>query len=189
MAVKINRGETSLRDNLNQSQYGTVPYEKMPSGSVIQTQYTMLKGSGTANESETSSSTYQPTTFTVKINPRSANSIFKIESCPNIKSSGDSAYHSIALYKKVGSTDWEYAGVYAHSTTTSTTPHGSGTNRFNTVSAGWWSVSPILFYDEPNTLEEIEYKLYHRNSNNGAYTVRVGENGADEFISVQEIKR
>lgn len=182
MTVYASKPEFNIREKLKEIDYGKVPYHKMPAGSVIQTVYSEYLGSGTANESETSSSSFQPTLFEVTINPTSKNSMFKIESAPNVKSTAGTGYHNLAVFRKIGNGDFEPAGG-----PTSTTPHGQMTLRYNS-SFTWWGIAPILAYDEPNTLEPITYKIYHRISS-GGYTVRVGENGADEYMSVQEIKQ
>ena len=75
MTVKITKPELNLREKISELDYSKVPYEKMPAGSVVQTQFTILTGSGTANEAETTSSTYQQTNHTVTISPKFKNSI------------------------------------------------------------------------------------------------------------------
>ena len=188
MTVKIEKSEIDIREKLISLDYNTVPLEKMPSGSVVQVQYTVLTGSGSANEAETNSSNYQPTLHRVTITPKFKNSIIRIDMSPNTKQNSGTAYQTLAIYKKIGDGNFVWAGTHAHGTTISTTPHGAGTIRHNGTATSW-TIHPILYFDEPNTLETIEYKLYQRNSTNGAYTVRVGENGADEFCSAAEIKQ
>jgi hypothetical protein len=46
---------------------------------------------------------------------------------------------------------------------------------------------PILIFDNPGTTLPVTYKIYHRHSQ-GSYTVRIGENGADEYMSATEIR-
>ena len=43
-------------------------------------------------------------------------------------------------------------------------------------------------FDRPGTTGKVEYKVYHRNSG-GGYTVRVGENGAYEYMCATEIRQ
>ena len=39
MTINVSKPEFNLRDKLNQLDYGNVPYEKMPAGSIIQYNY------------------------------------------------------------------------------------------------------------------------------------------------------
>ena len=43
-------------------------------------------------------------------------------------------------------------------------------------------------YDKPNTTSPMTYRLYHR-AVNATGVVRTGENGAEEFMAVQEIRQ
>ena len=56
MTVRISKPAFNLRDKLTQLDYGHVPYEKMPAGSVIQSTYRR-----TATQSETTSSSWSGT--------------------------------------------------------------------------------------------------------------------------------
>jgi hypothetical protein len=184
MTIHIKRPEINVRQQTTELN-SSVPYDKMPIGSVIQTQYSVYAGSGTANESETSSSTYQPTLFQVDITPIFENSLMVITATPNIKMNGDNGYQTIALFNSIaGST---HTQVVPPGNTPANSPHGQGTFRFTGVST-FWSNASILQMHRPQTTRPINYKLYQRNSS-GSFTVRMGENGADEYIMVQEIKQ
>ena len=184
MTIHIKRPEINVRQQTTELN-SSVPYDKMPIGSVIQTQYSVFAGSGTANESETSSSTYQPTLFQVDITPIFENSLMVITATPNIKMNGDSGYQTIALFAGYDSQD--YFQVVPSGGTASNSPHGQGTFRFTGVST-FWSNASILQIHKPETTRLINYKLYQRNSS-GGFVVRLGENGADEYMMVQEIKQ
>jgi hypothetical protein len=185
MAIIVNRPEQDLQEKLNQIDFGTLDYDKMPIGSVLQTRYRVQGGSGAANESETSSTSYQPTTFQVDITPIFENSLMVITATPNIKMNGDNGYQTIALFNSIaGST---HTQVVPPGNTPANSPHGQGTFRFTGVST-FWSNASILQMHRPQTTRPINYKLYQRNSS-GSFTVRLGENGADEYIMVQEIKQ
>ena len=84
--VQITKSEVNIKEKIEQLDYSTVPYDKMPVGSVIQTQYAVLPYGGAINEAETNSSTFQPTNFIVRISPRFLNSKIIITAAPNIKS-------------------------------------------------------------------------------------------------------
>lgn len=186
MAILVNRPEQFLQEKLNQTDFGTLAYDKMPIGSVIQTRYSVQPGSGTANESETTSSSYQPTTFQVDITPIFENSLMVISATPNMKMNGDSGYQTVALF--AGYDFQDYFQVTHNGAAASLSPHGQGTFRINGTTL-WWGQASILQMHRPQSTRTINYKLYHRNSTNGAFTVRLGENGADEYMMVQEIKQ
>jgi hypothetical protein len=188
MTVRILKPEINIREKLKELDYAYVPYQKMPAGSIVQTQFTILTGSGSANEAETTSSTYQQTLHTVTIAPKFENSIIRIDMAPNTKQNSGSSYHTLAIYKNIAGRGWEFGTTFAFGSTTSSAPHGQGTVRHDGT-AITWTIHPILFFDRPGTTESIEYRLFQRNSSNGAYTVRVGENGADEFCSATEIRQ
>lgn len=185
MAIIVNRPEQSLQEKLNQTDFGTLAYDKMPIGSVIQTKYQVQSGSGTANEAETSSTSYQPTTFNVSITPIFENSLMVISASPNIKMNGDNGYQTIALFAGYDSQD--YFQVTHQGAAASNSPHGQATYRLQGVSV-WWGQASIMQMHRPQSTRLINYKLYHRNSS-GSFTVRTGENGADEYMMVQEIKQ
>ena len=42
MPVRITKPEINLREKISELDYSKVPYEKMPAGSVVQTQFTIL---------------------------------------------------------------------------------------------------------------------------------------------------
>lgn len=182
MTVYVSKPNFNVREKLTELDYDKVPYEKLPSGSVIQTQYYEQTGSGAVNESETSSSSFQPTLFNVTIKPKFKNSLILLMAAPNIKSNGSSAYHTLGFYYALNGGS-SYSAVHSSGAT-----HGLANWRFNGESL-WYANATLIQLHRPNTLESINYKIFHRVSVNAAYTVRVGENGADEYMIAQEIKQ
>ena len=80
------------------------------------------------NESETSSSSYQPTLFVITIYPKFADSLIRITTNPNTKNNGGSNYHNLAIYRSIDDGPWEYAP------NPSSTSNGLVTYRFNGLS-------------------------------------------------------
>ena len=183
--VQITKSEVDIKEKIEQLDYGTVPYDKMPVGSVIQTQYSVFPYGGAVNEAETNSSTFQPTNFIVRISPRFLNSKIIITAAPNIKSNGNSGYHALAVYKRVGAPIAEYEPVISDSNSTIT--HGVTNHKYQDTL--WYGQANILAIDTPGTVQEVVYQIYHRNSNNGSYYVRTGENSSDEWMIATEIKQ
>ena len=177
MTVRANKPSFNVREKLKELDYSHLPYEKIPDGVPIQTVVEQYQIGGAANEHETSSSTYQPTYFKVTISPKFAHSLIEIKAAPNFKENGSQAYHTIAVYRSIDGGDFSYIG--------DSISNGQMTIAWD--GATIYSIAPILVYDTPNTTLPVTYKLYHRH-NAGSYTVRLGENGADEFMSATEIK-
>ena len=180
MTVRITKQEFNLRDKLNYLDFDRVPYDKMPAGSIIQTNYTRFDYSGTNNEFETTSSTYQASPFLVKISPKFSSSIIKIQAAINIKQNTGSNYIGVALFKSVN------GGSFSNFTG-GTTGHGLITYRISGGGTAWDHVN-FMVYDTPNTTSPIIYKLYLR-SNDNSQNVRIGENGAEEFMSAMEVRQ
>ena len=177
MTVRVNKSPVNIREKLNELDYAQVPYDKIPDGVAIQTVVEQYGIGGTVNEHETTSSTYQPSLFKVTISPKFVNSIIEIKSAPNHKEYGSATYHTIAVYRSIDGGDYSYIG--------DTISNGQ-------MSVGWdggtiYGIVPILVYDSPNTTSPVTYKLYHRHLS-GTQNARLGENGADEFMSATEIK-
>jgi len=180
MTVRANKPEFNIREKLKELE--SVSYEKIPDGVAIQTVVEQYRTSGAVNEHETSSNSYQPTYFKVTINPKFASSLIEIKSAPNFKENGSTAYHNIAVYRSIDGGDYSYIG--------DTLANGNMTIAWgSSLGSGLiYGIAPVLVYDTPNTTLPVTYKLYHRHSQ-GSHIVRVGENGADEFMSATEIKR
>ena len=180
MTIRVSKPEFNLREKLSELDYSRVPYEKMPSGSIIQTQFNYYNVGGTQNEFETTSSTFQQSTFFVKISPKFVNSTIKFEAAINIKQNDGNSYLQVALYKDVDGGGYNYY-------TGGTTGHGFITYRYN-VSATAWDHVNFTAFDRPETLSLITYRLYLK-SNDNNQVVRIGENSADEYISAMEIRQ
>ena len=182
MPVKINvhKPEFNLREKLNRLDTERVPYEKMPSGSVIQTQFAYYRVGGTNNEFETTSSTFQQSPFLVKISPKFANSTIKFEAAINIKQNDGNSYVQVGLWKDIGGGGYNYYSG-------GTTGHGFITYRYNFGGTSWDHVNFTAF-DRPQTIKEVTYRLYLK-SNNDSQVVRIGENSADEYLSAMEIRQ
>ena len=180
MTVRITKQEFNLRDKLNYLDFDRVPYDKMPAGSIIQTNYTRFDYSGTNNEFETTSSTYQASPFLVNISPKFSTSIIKIQAAINIKQNTGANYIRVALFKSVD------GGSFSNFTG-GTTGHGLITYRISGGATAWGHVN-FMVYDTPNTTSPIIYKLY-LSSNDNNQNVRIGENGAEEFMSAMEVRQ
>ena len=182
MALKItvDKPEFNLREKLTRLDTARVPYEKMPSGSVIQTQFSYYRVGSTQNEFETTSSTFQQSPFLVKISPKFANSTIKFEAAINIKQNTGASYVQVGLWKDIDGGGYNYFSG-------GTTGHGFITYRYNVGATAWDHVNFTAF-DKPQTTKEVTYRLYLK-SNDNNQNVRIGENSADEYLSAMEIRQ
>ena len=180
LKVTVDKPEFNLREKLTRLDTARVPYEKMPSGSVIQTQFSYYRVGSTQNEFETTSSTFQQSPFLVKISPRFADSTIKFEAAINIKQNTGSNYMQVALYKDIGGGGYNYFSG-------GTTGHGFITFRVSGGGTTWDHVNFTAF-DRPQTTKEVTYRLYLK-SNDNNQNVRIGENSADEYLSAMEIRQ
>ena len=178
--INLNKPDFNFREKLTRLDTARVPYEKMPSGSVIQTQFSYYRVGSTHNEFETTSQTFQQSPFLVKISPKFANSTIKFEASVNIKQNSGGSYVRIALYKDIDGGGYNYFSG-------GTTGHGFLTFR-DTASTTAWDHVNLTAFDRPQTIKPVTYRLYL--SNSGAnVNVRIGENSADEYVSAMEIRQ
>ena len=161
MTVRISKPAFNLRDKLTQLDYGHVPYEKMPPGSIIQ-----LVAGETEYRTATSSQTYQPTDMFATISPKFATSQIYITLGGDANNNGTAHYLYITYYRSID------GGSFSNLAT-------NGRNDSNSVdqNRGMCMVSahdsrlhvPVAmpFLDSPNTTAPVTYKVYIRSEDAG----------------------
>ena len=176
MGVLVSKEAFNLRSKLNELNFSTVPYEKMPPGSVIQHSYNQTRANG---HMTTTSSSFADMSYSVSITPHFSNSLLLIEwqgigQQPN-------THHSVSIIT-----------VYRNNTTNlgdSTSLHGMSAVGDFASSGGVYVTAPNSFflYDEPETTQKVSYHLWGKTSNSG--TAYVSHNGVTNCLSVKEIRR
>ena len=176
MGVIVTKEAFNLRSKLNELNFSTVPYEKMPPGSVIQHSYNQTRANG---HMTTTSSSFADMSYSVSITPHFSNSLLLIEwqgiaQQPN-------THHSVSIIT-----------VYRNNTTNlgdTTSFNGmSATGEFASNGAKYVTASNNFFvYDEPGTTQKVSYHLWGRTSSSG--TAYISHNGVTNCLSVKEIKR
>ena len=176
MTVRFSKPEFNLRSKLNELNFSTVPYEKMPPGSVIQHSYNQTRANG---HMTTTSSSFADMSYSVSITPHFPNSLLLIEwqgiaQQPN-------THHSVSIIT-----------VYRNNTTNlgdTTSFNGmSATGDFAGNGGVYVTASNNFFvYDEPGTTQKVSYHIWGRTSSSG--TAYVGHNGVTNCLSVKEIRR
>ena len=176
MTINVSKPEFNLRDKLNQLDYGHVPYEKMPAGSIIQYNY----DTGTGSHFTTTSGSWTNLNWSVSICPRFANSLILVE----LSAIGQqpNTVHGVSAVT-----------IFRNNTTnigdTSNANFGLSVVGDIGSSGGIYITVPQTFFvfDKPNTTANTTYNLYGRTSNGGtAYCVH---SGVTRTLSVKEIKQ
>ena len=169
MTVRVSKPAFNLRDKLTQLDYGHVPYEKMPPGSIIQ-----LVACETEYRTATSSQTFQPTDMFATINPKFATSQIYITLGGDANNNGTGHYLYVTYYRSID------GGSFSNLAT-------NGRNDSNSVDQnyGMCMVSAhdsrlhvpvaVPFLDSPNTTAPVTYKVYLR-SGNSSHTVEFPAN-------------
>ena len=176
MAVIVTKEEFNLRSKLNELNFSTVPYEKMPPGSVIQHSYNQTRANG---HMTTTSTSFADMSYSVSITPHFSNSLLLIEwqgiaQQPN-------THHSVSIIT-----------VYRNNTTNlgdTTSLQGMSAVGDFASSGGVYVTSPNNFflYDEPGNGDPVSYHIWGRTSSGG--TAYVSHNGVTNCLSVKEIRR
>ena len=169
MSIRVSKSEFNLRDKLNELD-GKVPYEKMPSGSIIQVAYAQTK----TQQSSTSQSFINATNMFVDISPRFSTSQIIITVHTVAQISGNRARFDI------------------HKSTTNSRISGhsgdDGTNYGISAFEGN-AINHVVHFtirDTANTTETIRYKLQFVNT--GSSQTFVQANYSVGTITVMEIK-
>ena len=174
MVVRVEKPAFNLRSKLNDLDYGVVPLEKMPAGSIIQYNYV----TGTGQHFTTTSGSWTDLSWSVSISPRFDNSLILVE----LSSIGQQPNTIIGA---------SAVTIYRNNTTNI----GDTSNANMGLSAvgcfqetGYITVPQTFFvFDKPNTTDNTSYNLWGRPTNGGtAYCIH---SGVTRTLSVKEIKQ
>ena len=174
MPARVSKPAFNLRDKLTQLDYGHVPYEKMPAGSIIQYNY----DSGVGQNFTTTSTSWADLSWSVSISPRFANSLILVE----LSAIGQQPNTTTAV---------SAVTIYRNNTTNigDTSNANFGLSVVGDLQETGYVTCPQTFFvfDKPNTTENTSYNLWGRTSNGGtAYCVH---SGVTRTLSVKEIKQ
>ena len=178
MTINVSKPEFNLRDKLNQLDYGHVPYEKMPAGSVIQATYRK-----TSTQSISTSTNWAGTDVYATIYPRYANSKMLIMASGGMTGNSGGSEHSytvgcFTIYKSI-----------AGDTYTATDTISQGQQRYHLDAHKYIPLS-INFLDErAGTTDYITYKVYFKRAagSSGVNTNRDSNNSSQMIL--MEIKQ
>ena len=180
MTVIIQKPEFNLREKLSELEFGTLPYQKMPSGSVIQ--YVEASHKRMTNRFSTTSSSYQATNYDLTISPRLFNS--KILIYANLSShANNNAYIYVRVFNVTANRYVRFNdGV-------------SSDAMYESALGGktQWGMLPVEAVDEPESTSPQTYRLYIRS--NGSATAYAGWSSSAagtmnfQFMSATEYKQ
>jgi len=153
MTVYVEKPEFNLRSKLNELDYDRIPYEKMPSGTIIQ--YVLAPASQISARYTTASATPQNTGIYIEIAPKFVNSHIYIEGVlANYHNNNGYCYNRL---KNATSGQW-----VTDNGTDNTWVYASGNN------TGWYA-NPIQFRDAPGSIEKQTYQIWGYTGGSLAY--------------------
>ena len=164
MTVRVSKPEFNLREKLTELDYSRVPYEKMPSGSIIQ-----VVAGETEFRTATSSNTYQPTDMYATITPRFVSSQIYITLGGDGNNNGSGNFMYMTYYRHILGQNKDFENL---ATNGRNDGNSTGQNYGFAMLSGHDSRIhvPVAmpFLDSPNTTSQVTYKVYiRRQSNSG----------------------
>ena len=177
--VRITKPEFNLREKLNELDYGQVPYEKMPVGSVIQVQQAHLYGSG---QVQTTSPLSQDSGLFIDFHPKFANSRLLV-TCEFNAQSGNQSNSGLrwTIHRQINGT----------ATTSSVNLLASSSQQvsisFHYPSGYIHEGTSLTIEDKPNTIQTVQYRLFFQSHNNSA-VVGVARDWGGAHFTVMEVR-
>ena len=156
MTVRITKPEFNLREKLTELDYGRVPYQKMPSGSIIQ-----LVAGETEFRTATSNGTYQPTDMFATISPRFVSSQIYITLGGDGNNNGTGNQMYMTYYRSIDGGSFSNLATNGRNDTTSI-DQNYGFAMINGHNSRIHVPVAMPFLDTPNTIQPVTYKVYIR---------------------------
>tara|TARA_A100001515_G_scaffold130775_1_gene118185 strand:- start:20 stop:562 length:543 start_codon:yes stop_codon:yes gene_type:complete len=153
MTVIVQKPEFNLREKLSELNYGQVPYEKMPVGSVIQVAFNTLYGSAIG----TTSSAFQDSGLFVDISPRFLSSKIIVSASVDAQT-GNAAGKGVeyTFFRNIG------ADATATSPSVNLLQDSAQGNYISYASPNGYihERAAMLSEDNPNTTERVQYRVF-----------------------------
>tara|TARA_B100000575_G_C22748074_1_gene446633 strand:- start:14 stop:604 length:591 start_codon:yes stop_codon:yes gene_type:complete len=156
MTVRVSKPEFNLREKISELDYSRVPYEKMPSGSIIQ-----LVAGETEFRTATSSGTYQPTDMFATISPKFASSQIYITLGGDGNNNGTGNQMYMTYYRSIDGGSFSNLATNGRNDTTNI-DQNYGFAMINGHNSRIHVPVAMPFLDTPNTIKPITYKVYIR---------------------------
>ena len=161
MTVRISKPEFNLREKLTELDYGQVPLQKMPSGSVLQVVFAQTNAEATQNNAATTQTTLFFTNLEATISPRFSTSKILVMANQNFGISNSTETQM----------QWNFYICNSSGTILQGAPGADSfdQNRIKDQKAHAGS-HPIHFLHSPNTTSPFTYRVYGNNYYSGSGT-------------------
>ena len=176
--INVKQPEFNLRSRLNELDYDTIPYEKMPIGSVVQVVFNSLYGSAVG----TTSSPFQDSGLFVNISPRFNSSKIIVTATIDAQS-GNASGRGVeyTFFRQVDGT--------ATNSSTNLLESASNKNYITYSSASGYihERAIMMAEDNPNTTDQVQYRVFfhsHGGSNSG-----INKDWGGIMIKAEEIRQ
>jgi hypothetical protein len=184
MVVKVSKPEFNLRSKINELDYGHVPYEKMPAGSIIQVK--KLSGKGAGSLSQTNTSYAALAHMAISFTPRFSNSLIRIDATQQYWfAAADSNNYSVWTVYRDGTYNLAARGYNDNYTGTSTSQGVYFSAQ--RPAATYNHTAAFTLWDKPCTTESITYQIYNRLYSAGTMYTRW--DGHHDSFSITEIRQ
>ena len=186
--VRVKQPEFNLRSRLNELDYDRIPYEKFPSGTIIQVEKLSGKGAGSLAQTNTSYAALNHMAISFK--PRFANSLIRIDTNQQYWfSAADSSNYAIfTVYRdgtyNLAASDYVETSVGQYNNTSSTQGVYFAAQRPN---ATYNHTAAFTLWDKPRTTESITYQIYNRLY--AAGTMYTRWDGHNDSFTITEIRQ
>ena len=162
MTIRIEKPAFNLRSKLNDLDFGQVPLQKMPSGSVLQVVFAQTNAEATQNNAATTQTTLFFTNLEATISPRFSTSKILVMANQNFGISNSTSTQM----------QWNFYICNSSGTILQGSPGGDSYDQQRVkdlkAHAG---THPIHFLHSPNTTSAFTYRVYGNNySNSGSNT-------------------
>ena len=181
MTVIVQKPEFNLREKLSELEFGTLPYEKAPSGSVIQ--YVEASHKRMTNRFSTSSTSYTATNYDLTISPRLFNSKILINANLSAHANND-GYIYVRVFNVTANRYVRFNDGVSNDAMYESALGGDSQ----------WGMLPVEAVDVPDSTSAQTYRLYIR-SNSGSNTAYAGWSSSAantmnmNFMSATEYKQ
>ena len=156
MTVFVQKPQFNLREKLTELEFGTLPYQKAPSGSVIQ--YVEASHTKMSNRNSTSSTSYIGTDYELIISPRLFNSKILINANLSAHANND-GYIYVRVFNVTANRYVKFNDGVSNDAMYESALGGKSQ----------WGMLPVEAVDEPESTSPQTYRLYIRANNGTAY--------------------
>ena len=180
MTVRVSKPEFNLREKLLELDFDKVPFQKMPSGSVVQVVFNSLYGSAVS----TTSASFQNSGLFVDIRPRFTSSKIIVTACIDAQT-GNAAGKGIeyTFFRNID------ADATSSSPSVNLLESASNKNYISYSSAdGYIHERAIMMAeDNPNTIKRVQYRVFFHSHAGG--TAGIHKDWGGVMIKAEEIRQ